>query len=59
MGLMTAETDGMADTATLVIGQRVRLGFNDEYAQWHDRVSAAAKQCQGHLGDNRPGTGSC
>lgn len=49
MGLMTAETDGMADTATLVIGQRVRLGFNDEYAQWHDRVSAAAKQCQGHL----------
>jgi uncharacterized protein len=46
---MTDTLETSATAATLIIGQPVRAGHDDEYAAWHKTVEVAAAQYPGYL----------
>lgn len=53
-----AAVDAAGGAATLIIGQRVRDGCDDEYRRWQQEVNAAAARFPGYQGsDVRPPTG--
>ena len=56
-GAGPATGDPVDDAATLIIGQRVRTGHEDEFRRWQQRVNAAAARFPGFEGsDVRPPT---
>ncbi|MEV3903277.1 antibiotic biosynthesis monooxygenase [Mycobacterium sp. NPDC050551] len=52
-----AAVDSKGGVATLIIGQRVRVGHDEEYRRWQQDVNAAAARFPGYRGsDLRPPT---